>query len=306
MTSNSPVSANVSIRRSSSALATKTTTPPLARSPRETENLRDQRIEVQDQGVSTIQREQLDAIEEAWARQLIATFGKNRGSRWRLGRLIKLDGGGIRGYSSLILLAALMTEVARIERQEPDPHTSSFSPSPRPENRHHSPPPIPHQSQSWLRSVTGLGATQTVAADTAEGGQPSPVEKEKGLSAIIDLDLISDYLPCHYLDYSFGTSTGGLISIMLGRFRMSVPDCLRRYEEMGERIFGHPRRISIKGWPKNKFDKLNLKQCVEDITNQHMPEHESQETYGRLPYPEDLCKTYVIPCSSLEHIRQGT
>lgn len=45
------------------------------------------------------------------------------------------------------------------------------------------------------------------------------------------------YLPAHYFDYVGGTSTGGLISIMLGRLRMSVDDCMREYETLSETIF---------------------------------------------------------------------
>ncbi|OCK91990.1 uncharacterized protein K441DRAFT_463573, partial [Cenococcum geophilum 1.58] len=49
--------------------------------------------------------------------------------------------------------------------------------------------------------------------------------------------LWTGYLPCHYFDYIFGTSTGGLNAIMLGRLRMSVDECIEKYPEMAKNIF---------------------------------------------------------------------
>ncbi|MCJ1348693.1 hypothetical protein MMC31_006926, partial [Peltigera leucophlebia] len=38
-----------------------------------------------------------------------------------------------------------------------------------------------------------------------------------------------------------GTSTRGLIGIMLGRLRMSIDDCIVGYETLGPQVFAHPR-----------------------------------------------------------------
>ena len=54
-----------------------------------------------------------------------------------------------------------------------------------------------------------------------------------------------EFLPCHYCDYIGGTSTGGLIAIMLSRLRMSVDDCIREYIRLGEEVFGQPRRWQV-------------------------------------------------------------
>ena len=79
------------------------------------------------------------------------------------------DGGGIRGYSSLLILQRLMHEVAECEKR--------------------------------LQKEDGLIGTQREFKE-------------------------DELLPCHYFDYMYGTSTGGLISVMLGRLRMTVPQCL--------------------------------------------------------------------------------
>lgn len=92
------------------------------------------------------------------------------------------DGGGIRGYSSLLILQTLMHEIAAWERK--------------------------------LQQESGL--QRTASDDT-----------------INDADL----LPCHYFDFMYGTSTGGLIATMLGRLRMTVPQCTEIYREVGDSLF---------------------------------------------------------------------
>lgn len=82
-------------------------------------------------------------------------------------KLLSLDGGGLKGISSLMLLQELMDQVAR---------------------------------------------------------------RESGLERI-------PRRPVDYFDLAGGTSTGGLIAILLFRLRMDVPTALRMYEELGKDIF---------------------------------------------------------------------
>jgi patatin-like phospholipase/acyl hydrolase len=42
---------------------------------------------------------------------------------------------------------------------------------------------------------------------------------------------------CDYFDMICGTSTGGLIAIMLGRLHMTVDECIDEYKKLSARIF---------------------------------------------------------------------
>ena len=50
--------------------------------------------------------------------------------------------------------------------------------------------------------------------------------------------------PCECFDMIAGTSTGGLIAIMLGTLRMSVDDCITSYLQLTPRIFPEEGFIS--------------------------------------------------------------
>ncbi|KAG9079751.1 hypothetical protein FRC06_007510 [Ceratobasidium sp. 370] len=84
----------------------------------------------------------------------------------RPARILSLDGGGVRGYSALIILQAFM-----------------------------------------LRLKVYLGSEK-------------------------------DILPADFFDLIIGTSTGGIMALMLGRLRMHVDDCIKSYQQLSSKIFG--------------------------------------------------------------------
>jgi patatin-like phospholipase/acyl hydrolase len=86
-------------------------------------------------------------------------------------RILSLDGGGVRGLSSLLILKDIMEEIRRKAGHESTP------------------------------------------------------------------------LPCEYFDLIGGTSTGGLIAIMLGRLRMSVEECIAKYLELSKEVFNIDRAV---------------------------------------------------------------
>lgn len=104
---------------------------------------------------------------------------------------------------------------------------------------------------------------------------------------------LDNYLPCHYFDYVAGTSTGGLISIMLGRLSMTVDECLEAYEVLSERVFGNPRWLHFQNAlifnPRDKYNPRELEKVICEIIKQRDPQGRSSAI---LQQPnEDMCRT---------------
>lgn len=144
--------------------------------------------------------------------------------------ILTLDGGGIRGYSSLLILQQLMHEVAECERR----------------------------------------------LQKEEGPVPGSERKEFNEHEL---------LPCHYFDYIYGTSTGGLISVMLARLRMTVPQCLTIYRRVGHELFGHRRNILPLA---TKYHHKPLEKAVQDIVSQYCKHHDDCSGDDMHPwYPDE-------------------
>ncbi|KAI7464465.1 hypothetical protein KC357_g3977 [Hortaea werneckii] len=113
------------------------------------------------------------------------------------------NGGGIRGYSSLLIIEALMRACGERERQ------------------------LDHE----LRFPEG------------DHGDP---------------------LPCHYFDFIIGTSTGGLIALMLGRLRMSVAAAKSAYESLSNDVFGRRRHLKY-----YQFSHRKLEEVIRRVVERH-------------------------------------
>lgn len=78
--------------------------------------------------------------------------------------------------------------------------------------------------------------------------------------------------PWQFFDMIGGTSTGGLLAIMLGRLRMSLDDCELAYLQLSESIFTPKRkgmnlfdRAKDKWKANGKFDHKGLESAIIDI-----------------------------------------
>ncbi|CAD0028021.1 unnamed protein product, partial [Aureobasidium pullulans] len=96
----------------------------------------------------------------------------------------------------------------------------------------------------------------------------------RGLSSLYILQCIMNAIdldkppkPCDCFDVIGGTSTGGLIAIMLGRLDMSMDECVKAYSELSATVFAKKHRMSvdIKGNLKERYDSKVLEQAIKQI-----------------------------------------
>jgi len=101
----------------------------------------------------------------------------------------------------------------------------------------------------------------------------------RGLSSLIILNRLIEYVneqdglqpgglaPKDIFCLVAGTSTGGLIALMLGRFGMSVDDCIAQYFAFAEEIFGSysKRGKWSRGLLKERYDGRRLRNCVRKL-----------------------------------------
>ncbi|KAJ5623136.1 protein kinase subdomain-containing protein [Penicillium lividum] len=128
---------------------------------------------------------------------------------------------------------------------------------------------------------------------TIRYGEPNPVDTTglcllsldgggvRGLSSLYILKSIMDRLnharqqaglysvkPCEVFDLIGGTSTGGLIAIMLGRLEMDVDRCIAAYSDLAAAVFGekmHSIPINFKGDITAKFDSAKLERAIQKV-----------------------------------------
>ncbi|KAH3913970.1 hypothetical protein HBH56_096710 [Parastagonospora nodorum] len=123
----------------------------------------------------------------------------------------------------------------------------------------------------------------------------------RGLSALMILEKLMEAVdpdappkPCDYFDMVGGTSTGGLIAVMLGRLRMSVADCITAYLSLSNRVFRKTQhRVTVKGKMQGRFDAEELARAVKEVVKQQgLPEDVLLKDA-----PEAGCKVFVCATS---------
>ncbi|THX40566.1 FabD/lysophospholipase-like protein [Aureobasidium pullulans] len=82
---------------------------------------------------------------------------------------------------------------------------------------------------------------------------------------------LDPFRPCDVFDLIGGTSTGGLIAIMLGRLEMDVDECIKAYSELMANVFGMQLSkipMNWKGKVKPRFDSKKLEEAIKQVIRQ--------------------------------------
>ncbi|THY56482.1 FabD/lysophospholipase-like protein [Aureobasidium pullulans] len=106
--------------------------------------------------------------------------------------------------------------------------------------------------------------------------------------------------PCDVFDLIGGTSTGGLIAIMLGRLEMSVDECIKAYSGLIATVFGVQLSkipMNWKGKVKPRFDSAKLEVAIKQVISQSGLPEDTMFDDGI----ERGCKTFV--CSIDRHTK---
>ncbi|KAF4598942.1 hypothetical protein EYR38_007355 [Pleurotus pulmonarius] len=137
----------------------------------------------------------------------------------------------------------------------------------------------------------------------------------RGISSLVILQNIMrkltdtpDVKPCDYFDMICGTNTGGLIALMLGRLRMTIPDCITLYEEFARKIFKRNSTVSTalkQGIMGSAYSATTFESELKAIVNKYSMEAGDH----MIPKPTDHhCKVFVVAVeaenpSKPQHIR---
>ncbi|KIJ30077.1 hypothetical protein M422DRAFT_187590, partial [Sphaerobolus stellatus SS14] len=96
--------------------------------------------------------------------------------------------------------------------------------------------------------------------------------------------LSSTPLPCEYFDIIGGTSTGGIIALMLGRLRMSVVDAINCYDKLTKAVF-KATQVGRDG----KFKHKVLEKVFKDVIKRQLGTDEERMFDTR----DNACRTFV-------------
>ena len=83
-------------------------------------------------------------------------------------------------------------------------------------------------------------------------------------------DTWGDLKPHDVFDFVAGTSTGGLIAVMLGKLGMSIEECIAQYKKLSVKIFKkkHLRSRFTGGLAQHKYSGKCLRECVSNLIHE--------------------------------------
>ncbi|KAF2269546.1 phospholipase [Lojkania enalia] len=102
--------------------------------------------------------------------------------------------------------------------------------------------------------------------------------------------------PCEVFDLIGGTSTGGLIAIMLGRLEMDVEECIDTYSGLSQKIFSQKQNRFGFGWKgdlKGRFSAENLEEAISKVVSDKGFNNSDPLDNGKPPG----CRVMVCACA---------
>jgi patatin-like phospholipase/acyl hydrolase len=120
------------------------------------------------------------------------------------------------------------------------------------------------------------------------------------LGTKLDLD-VEQLRPCEHFDMIAGTSTGGIIAIMLGTLRMNVDECIEAYLALAPKIFpkkgfflDNKLRRLIKGVRGTaRFDATALEEEVKKLVARQLKQ-DPDVVFDQIQNPGKSCHVYVL------------
>ncbi|KAF4461421.1 kinesin [Fusarium albosuccineum] len=124
----------------------------------------------------------------------------------------------------------------------------------------------------------------------------------RGLSSLRILQRIVEFIdpvnppkPCECFEMICGTSTGGLIAIMLGSLKMSVAECIEEYQQLSPQVFTKTRSpVSWKAKVQGRYDHVALEKGIKDLLRHRGLEEDELMKEGD---GDPRCKTFVCAMS---------
>ena len=90
---------------------------------------------------------------------------------------------------------------------------------------------------------------------------------------------------------------------MLGRLRMNIDDCIKDYETLGEKVFGHSRWFHLRSplfWIRDKYDHRVLEDVVREVVRKRVPKVATFPGGTNFAFDEKRCRSYVSLALSFE------
>ncbi|KAI5813017.1 acyl transferase/acyl hydrolase/lysophospholipase [Pyronema omphalodes] len=100
--------------------------------------------------------------------------------------------------------------------------------------------------------------------------------------------------PHQYFDLIGGTSTGGLIALMLGRLQMSVADAIAAYSDFSKYVFSERKHLFQEGY----YKATKLEEAVKKVVKLYGESWDGEEDMLDTREDSQVCKAFVCAVSA--------